>query len=269
MDVACSSAKPFGLMQLVSAYVRATQAFCVMGVITAGIMFISAVIYNLIHAVPKGFALGMFSFFAIATGSIVLLGVFYFIGIASYVGGAAINKYIIFPPSYAYGCIIAAMAVAGGCEGVAFKQQKRAKEAGMAAPIAEPVEMARNQPMAGNQQMAGYPQMVENPPMAGNQQMAGNQNMAEYSQIGGNPQMTGNQQMMGYPQMAGNPQIAGNQQMAGNQHMAGYSKIWGNAQMTGYPQIAGNQQMAGYPQMAGNPHMSGYQQMAGSQQRPG
>ena len=55
---------------LVSAYIKATQAFCVMGVITAGIMFISAVIYNLIHAVPKGIALGMFSFFAIATGEI-------------------------------------------------------------------------------------------------------------------------------------------------------------------------------------------------------
>ena len=55
---------------LVSAFIKATQAFCVMGVITAGIMFISAVIYNFVHAVPKRFALGMFSFFAIATGEI-------------------------------------------------------------------------------------------------------------------------------------------------------------------------------------------------------
>ncbi|KAI0212850.1 hypothetical protein LSAT2_002175 [Lamellibrachia satsuma] len=49
------------------AFIKASQAFCVMGVIAAGIMFISAVIYNFVHAVPKGFALGMFNFCANAT----------------------------------------------------------------------------------------------------------------------------------------------------------------------------------------------------------
>ena len=55
---------------LVSAFLEATQAFCVMGVITTTIMFIYAAIYNLVHPVPKAFALGMFQITAIVTGEI-------------------------------------------------------------------------------------------------------------------------------------------------------------------------------------------------------
>ena len=63
-DIPTNAASPF----LVSGVIKTTQAFCVMGIIAAVIMFIFAGIYNFVHAIPKRFALRMFTIISAAAG---------------------------------------------------------------------------------------------------------------------------------------------------------------------------------------------------------